>query len=90
MLNQKFYSAITILGLTVGITFAMLIGVFIWGEMKVNRNLKDVDRLYLMETKYNSNEGTNPPFLCLPCWVKRPLNNILVFLKNTIGFVIGK
>jgi len=62
MLKQKFYSAITILGLTVGITFAMLIGVFIWGEMQVNTNLKDVDRLYLMETKYNSNEGTNPPF----------------------------
>lgn len=62
MLKQKFYSAITILGLTVGITFAMLIGVFIWGEMQVNTNLKDVDRLYLMETKYNSNEGNNPPF----------------------------
>ena len=62
MIKQKFYSAITILGLTVGITFALLIGVFAWGEMQVNKNLKDVDRLYLLETKYKETEGNNPPF----------------------------
>ena len=62
MVKQKFYSAITILGLTVGITFALLIGVFIWGEMQVNKDLKDVDRLYLMETSYKAADGTNPPF----------------------------
>jgi putative ABC transport system permease protein len=62
MLKQKFYSAITILGLTVGITFALLIGVFIWGEMQVNTNLKNIDRLYLMETKYKATEGNQPPF----------------------------
>jgi putative ABC transport system permease protein len=62
MLKQKFYSGITIFGLTVGMTFALLIGAFIWGEMQVNTNLKDVDRLYLMETKYKATEGTQPPF----------------------------
>ncbi len=62
LLKQKFYSAIAILGLTVGITFALLIGVFIWGEMQVNANLKDVDRLYLMETNYKATEGNQPPF----------------------------
>jgi putative ABC transport system permease protein len=60
--NQKFHSAITISGLTVGITFAMLIGVFVWGELQVNQDLKDVDRLFLLETKYSSTEGTMPPF----------------------------
>ena len=60
--RQKFYSAITILGLTVGITFALLIGVFIWGELQVNTNLKDVDRLYLLETKFKANDGNSPPF----------------------------
>jgi putative ABC transport system permease protein len=62
MLRQKFYSAITLLGLTVGITFALLIGIFIWGELQVNTDLKDVDRLYLMETNYKTNEGNQPPF----------------------------
>ncbi len=62
MAKQKFHSAITISGLTVGITFAMLIGVFVWGELQVNQDLKDVDRLFLLETKYSSTGGTMPPF----------------------------
>jgi putative ABC transport system permease protein len=62
MIKQKFYSAITMLGLTVGITFALLIGIFVWGELQVNTDLKDVNRLYLMKTNYKTNEGTQPPF----------------------------
>jgi len=62
MFKQKFHSVITISGLTVGITFAMLIGAFIWGEIQVNTNLKDVGRLYLLETTYKSSDGNNPPF----------------------------
>jgi putative ABC transport system permease protein len=60
--NQKFYSAITVLGLTVGITFAMLIGVFVWGELQVNKGLKDVDRLYLLKVDHKGTEGNMPPF----------------------------
>jgi putative ABC transport system permease protein len=62
MIKQKFYSAITMLGLTVGITFALLIGIFVWGELQVNTDLKDVNRLYLMKTNYKTNEGNQPPF----------------------------
>lgn len=62
MLKQKLYAVITISGLTVGITFAMLIGAFIWIEMQVNTNLKDVDRLYLLETTYKNSDGNSPPF----------------------------
>jgi putative ABC transport system permease protein len=62
LVKQRFYSTITILGLTVGITFALLIGIFIWGEIQVNTSLKDIDRLYLMETKYKATEGNQPPF----------------------------
>ncbi|MCA4896380.1 MAG: ABC transporter permease [Cytophagales bacterium] len=62
MIKQKFYSAITMLGLTVGITFALLIGIFVWGELQVNTDLKDVNRLYLMKTNYKTNEGIQPPF----------------------------
>lgn len=62
MARQKLYSAITIVGLSVGITFALLIGVFIWGEVQVNKGIKDVDRLYLLETTYTVNEGNMPQF----------------------------
>jgi len=62
MINQKLYTLITTLGLTIGISFTLLIGVFIWGELQVNSTLKDVERLYLLETKYEKSEGNNPPF----------------------------
>ncbi len=55
LLKRKFYSAINILCLTVGITFALLIGMFIHGEQQVNKSLREVDQLYLLESKVPSN-----------------------------------
>jgi putative ABC transport system permease protein len=60
--RQKVYSIITILGLTVGLTFAMVIGVFVFSELQVNQSLKDVDRLYLVQTEYKGTEGSLPDF----------------------------
>jgi len=59
--RQKSYAAITVLGLTVGITFAMLIGVFVWSELQVNQGLKDVDRLFLLEAEQKG-EASMPAF----------------------------
>jgi len=56
LLKRKFYSAINLLCLTVGITFALLMGLFIYGELQVNQSLKDVDRLYLMESETASQD----------------------------------
>ena len=59
MLKQKFYSAITILGLTVGITFAMLIGIFIWGELQflhLNRDM-NFDASFNLLNKFNFDYG---------------------------------
>src|SRR5689334_2017514 len=47
--KHKLYAAINIIGLTTGITFALLIGGFTWSEMQVNQTLQSVDRLYLLE-----------------------------------------
>ncbi|MGC3947581.1 MAG: ABC transporter permease [Chryseolinea sp.] len=47
--KHKLYAGINIIGLTAAITFALLIGGFIWSEMQVNQTLKSVDRLYLLE-----------------------------------------
>lgn len=47
--KHKLYAGINILGLTAGITFALLIGGFTWSEMQVNQTLKSVDRIYLLE-----------------------------------------
>lgn len=55
--RRKFYSSVNVLCLTVGITFALLIGIFIKGELQVNQDLKDVDRLYLLQSKFKTDRG---------------------------------
>lgn len=72
MLKQKANSAITIFGLTIGITFSLLMGIFIWGELQVNQNLKDVDKLYLLQTEFKGTEES------IPWMVPAPLAKQLV------------
>ncbi len=55
ILKRKFYSAINILCLTLGITFALLIGMFVYSELQVNQSLKDIDQLYLIQSKTKTN-----------------------------------
>jgi len=59
LLKRKVHSAINIFGLTAGITFSMLIGVFVWQEMNVNHQLKDVDRLYILEREQDDTRAMN-------------------------------
>jgi putative ABC transport system permease protein len=67
IVNQKFYTAINVLCLTVGIAFALLIGAFIIGELEVNKSLKDVDRLFFLQNKIEGQtsniEFFTPPIL---------------------------
>jgi putative ABC transport system permease protein len=63
--RHAFHSAINVLCLTVGITFTMLIGFFIYGELQVNQSLKEVDRLFLMENRLNG-KATNLDFFTPP------------------------
>lgn len=50
MARNKVNSFINVAGLTTGITFALVIGVYVWNEMQVNRQLRDVDQLYIFES----------------------------------------
>lgn len=50
--KRKFYSAITIFGLSVGLTFALLIGSYVWGELNVNSTLKNVENQYMIQSKW--------------------------------------
>ncbi|HET9486101.1 MAG TPA: ABC transporter permease [Chryseosolibacter sp.] len=61
MASHKAYAGITVLGLTCGITFSLLIGVFVWTELQVNQNLKDVERLFLLEGEQKM-PGSLPAF----------------------------
>ncbi|MBT1707562.1 FtsX-like permease family protein [Fulvivirgaceae bacterium PWU5] len=48
--KQKTHAAIHILGLTMGLAFALMTGIFVDQELRVNNSLRDVDRLYMAET----------------------------------------
>lgn len=51
--RRRLYAGINIIGLTAGIAFALLIGGFTWSEMRVNRDFKSVDDLYLLELAHD-------------------------------------
>jgi putative ABC transport system permease protein len=70
MARHKVNSFINIAGLTTGITFAMVIGVYVLGEMQVNKQLKDVDQLYIFEN--STKDGSQPAFFA-PSMVSKTL-----------------
>ncbi|MDB5156623.1 MAG: hypothetical protein JWR50_1330 [Mucilaginibacter sp.] len=48
------FSIINIIGLSIGIVFTALIGAYIWGEHRVNAELKDADQQYIILSKWKS------------------------------------
>ena len=53
LMKRKFYSLITIFGLSVGITFTLLIGSYVWQELQINENLKNVENQYIIQSKWD-------------------------------------
>jgi putative ABC transport system permease protein len=52
IIKSRFYSAVNIIGLSVGIAFTLLIGAYVYGELQVNRQLRNADNQYIMQTKW--------------------------------------
>ena len=58
IIKSRFYSAVNIIGLSVGIAFTLLIGAYVWSQLQVNKNLKNADRQYIIQSKWKDpNEG---------------------------------
>ncbi|HMR85619.1 MAG TPA: hypothetical protein PKE30_20895, partial [Niabella sp.] len=49
--KNKFHAFINIMGLSTGIAFTLLIAAYVWSELQVNRDLKNVNRQYIIQTK---------------------------------------
>ncbi|MFY0687546.1 MAG: ABC transporter permease [Cyclobacteriaceae bacterium] len=49
LIKHKFYSAINVLGLTVGLTCFFLISLFVVDEVSYDKHLADTDRIYRMD-----------------------------------------
>src|ERR1700709_2446289 len=57
LVNNKFSSLINIGGLAVGMSVAMLIGLWIWDESSFNKNFANYDRIaVVMQNQYINNE----------------------------------
>ncbi len=54
--RHKLFSIINIFCLAIGITFSMLIGIYILKQENVNSNLKDVSNQYLIKSKWKVKE----------------------------------
>lgn len=55
-MKRKFYSIVSIFGLSVGITFTLLIGTYIWGELQVNTDLKNAKNQYVIQSKWKKSD----------------------------------
>jgi putative ABC transport system permease protein len=52
LFKNKVLSLVNILGLSIGMGFAFLIGAYIWNELKVNAGIKNNNRIYLVQSKW--------------------------------------
>ncbi|MBO9684035.1 MAG: ABC transporter permease [Flavisolibacter sp.] len=58
IVNNRFYSAVNILGLSVGIAFTLIIAGYVWNELQVNKNIRNADRQYIIQSKWKDpNQG---------------------------------
>ncbi len=52
--KNKTFSAINIFGLAIGLAFTLLVVSYISGELKVNNNIQENDRLFLIQSKWKT------------------------------------
>lgn len=58
LLRYRFYSIVNITGLCTGIVFTLLIGAYVWGELHVNRELRNSERQYFLKSIWRDpNQG---------------------------------
>lgn len=58
IIRHPFYSLVNIAGLSAGIAFTIIIAAFVWNELQVNSQLKNVGRQYIIQSKWkDANQG---------------------------------
>ncbi|MEO6001315.1 MAG: FtsX-like permease family protein [Chitinophagaceae bacterium] len=58
IIKSPFYAVVNIVGLSTGIVFTMLIAAYVWGEIRVNGSLRNVQNQYIILSKWKeANQG---------------------------------
>lgn len=50
--KRYFYSSLNIAGLSIGILFTLLIGAYVWSELRVNKSLRNAENQYFLESEW--------------------------------------
>lgn len=85
LMKRKFYTSVTIFGLSVGITFALLIGSYVWGEMNVNSELRNLENQYMIQSKWDK-ENMGVEFTSLGPLAKALKENYPGLVENYYRF----
>src|SRR6476659_2740417 len=56
LLRHKFFSAINILCLAIGITFSLIIGIYVLGQYDINASLKNINNQYIVKSNWKVKE----------------------------------
>ena len=84
-MKRKFYTSVTIFGLSVGITFALLIGSYVWSEWQINTNLRNVENQYLIQSRWDK-ENMGLEFTSLGPLAKVLKDNYPSLIENYYRF----
>jgi putative ABC transport system permease protein len=67
--KHKLFSAINILCLSIGITFSLIIGMYVLGQKGVNSNLRHAERQYYIKTAWKE-KGMGTEIVTIASWAK--------------------
>ena len=73
--RHKGFAAINILGLSVGLTVCILIGLFVWDESRFDSNIPDNARIYRIYTERTGDEGVQTMAVTPPTFAPTLQNN---------------
>lgn len=79
--KRRFYSFLNIAGLATGISFAMLIMAYVWGELQVNTELKNVDRQYVLQSNWKD-PNMGPKFTTIGAFPRALKEQYPTLVKN--------
>ena len=54
IVKHKFHAALNMLGLSIGIAFTLLIAAYVWGELNVNSNIKNINNQYIIQSNWKN------------------------------------
>ncbi len=85
--KQKFYAAINILGLAIGLSICLLIMLFIKDEMGYDQHHSKADRIYRTLMVWGKNDGGGQPYPINPYRLQPALKTDFPELEEVIRFV---